>query len=81
MKQSKIFHNAHMADKENLFRYRRASKVNIYSLDGMEDYNYGYMAPAQAIWVFMTFTFMTRALSFKCRIWPIRYFRAIYAVA
>ncbi len=42
----KIFHNAHMTDKENLFRYRRASKVNIYSLDGMEDYNYGYMAPS-----------------------------------
>lgn len=42
----KIFHNAHMTDKENLFRYRRASKVNIYSLDEMEDYNYGYMAPS-----------------------------------
>lgn len=42
----KIFHNAHMTDKENLFRYRRSSKVNIYELDGMEDYNYGYMAPS-----------------------------------
>lgn len=42
----KIFHNAQMTDKENLFRYRRASKVNIYSLDGLEDYNYGYMAPS-----------------------------------
>lgn len=42
----KIFHNANLQDKENLFRYRRASKVNIYSLDGFEDYNYGYMAPS-----------------------------------
>lgn len=42
----KIFHDAHMRDKENLFKYRRASKVNIYSLDGTEDYNYGYMAPS-----------------------------------
>ncbi|HIQ98622.1 MAG TPA: Flp pilus assembly complex ATPase component TadA [Candidatus Scybalocola faecavium] len=42
----KIFHNAHMRDKENLFRYRRSSKVNIYSLEGTEDYNYGYMAPS-----------------------------------
>lgn len=39
-----IFRNMKMYDKENLFRYRRASKVNIYNLDGMDDYNYGYMA-------------------------------------
>ena len=30
-------------DKANLFRYRRASRVNIYNLDGYEDYFYGYM--------------------------------------
>ena len=30
-------------DKANLFKYRRASKVNIYNLDGYEDYFYGYM--------------------------------------
>lgn len=41
-----VFRNAHMYDKENLFKYRRASKVNIYALDDMEDYNYGYMAPS-----------------------------------
>lgn len=35
-----------MADKEKLFMYRRVSKANIYSLDGYEDYYYGYMVPS-----------------------------------
>lgn len=34
-----------MTDKAALFRYRRASKVNIYSIGGFEDYYYGYMVP------------------------------------
>ena len=34
-----------MYDKEQLFRYRRASRVNIYSLKSFEDYYYGYMVP------------------------------------
>ena len=32
-----------MYDKEKLFRYRRVSRVNIYSLDDFEDYFYGFM--------------------------------------
>ena len=40
-----IFHAHRMYDKEKLFRYRRASRVNLYSLDGFEDYYYGYMVP------------------------------------
>ncbi len=32
-----------MKDKKKLFEYRRVSKVNIYTLDGFEDYYYGYM--------------------------------------
>lgn len=32
-----------MPEKECLFRYRRSSKVNIYSLDHYIDYFYGYM--------------------------------------
>ncbi|MCI5903269.1 MAG: nucleoside kinase [Blautia sp.] len=39
-----IFHKYGMYDKEKLFRYRRSSKVNIYSIGGFEDYYYGYMA-------------------------------------
>ncbi|MBD5157088.1 MAG: nucleoside kinase [Butyrivibrio sp.] len=35
-----------MYDKEKLFTYRRSSLVNVYSLDGYEDYYYGYMAPS-----------------------------------
>ncbi|MCD7955574.1 MAG: nucleoside kinase [Lachnospiraceae bacterium] len=34
-----------MYDKEELFRYRRSSKVNIYNLETFEDYFYGYMLP------------------------------------
>ena len=35
-----------MYDKERLFRYRRVSKVNIYSMNEFEDYYYGYMVPS-----------------------------------
>ena len=38
-----IFHNHGMYDKEKLFRYRRVSRVNIYSLGDFEDYFYGFM--------------------------------------
>lgn len=38
------FHKYGMYDKERLFHYRRASKVNIYSIGSFEDYYYGYMA-------------------------------------
>ncbi len=38
-----LFHRHKMFDKERLFRYRRVSRVNIYSLEGFEDYYYGYM--------------------------------------
>ena len=34
-----------MSDKAQLFKYRRASKVNIYSIRGFQDYYYGYMVP------------------------------------
>lgn len=32
-----------MEDKARLFRYRRASNVNLYEMDGLYDYFYGYM--------------------------------------
>lgn len=38
-----LFSSLGMKDKEKLFRYRRASKVNIYNLDGYIDYFYGSM--------------------------------------
>lgn len=41
----KLFREEGMRDKERLFKYRRASKVNVYSLDGFYDYYYGYMCP------------------------------------
>lgn len=39
-----LFHRHCMYDKEKLFRYRRVSRVNIYSIDYFEDYFYGFMA-------------------------------------
>lgn len=42
----KRFKKQGMADKEKLFSFRRVSKVNIYSMDGYEDYFYGYMVPS-----------------------------------
>lgn len=41
----RTFGEYRMFDKEELFRYRRASRVNLYSLAGFEDYFYGYMVP------------------------------------
>ena len=38
-----LFHSHGMYDKEKLFRYRRVSRTNIYSMAGFEDYYYGYM--------------------------------------
>lgn len=38
-----LFHKHRMYDKERLFRYRRVSRVNIYSIGSFEDYYYGYM--------------------------------------
>lgn len=38
-----IFHKHGMYDKEKLFRFRRVSRVNIYSLEDFEDYFYGFM--------------------------------------
>lgn len=40
----KIFEAEDMQDKKKLFKYRRTSTVNIYSLDGIKNYFYGYMA-------------------------------------
>ena len=38
------FHKHRMYDKEKLFRYRRVSRVNLYSIGEYEDYFYGFMA-------------------------------------
>ena len=41
-----IFAGAGMKDKGKLFKYRRSSRVNIYSIGDYKDYFYGYMAPS-----------------------------------
>jgi uridine kinase len=40
-----LFQECGMTDKEKLFRYRRSSRVNIYSIGNYTDYYYGYMVP------------------------------------
>lgn len=44
-----LFEKHGMLDKKRLFEYRRVSKVNIYTLDGFEDYYYGYMPSSTGI--------------------------------
>ncbi len=41
----RIFDENGLSDKKKLFRYRRSSYVNLYSLEGFQDYYYGYMLP------------------------------------
>ena len=38
-----LFERHGMYDKASLFKYRMASRVNLYSIGGFEDYFYGYM--------------------------------------
>ena len=38
-----LFSSHKLYDKARLFRYRMVSRVNVYSIDGFEDYYYGYM--------------------------------------
>jgi uridine kinase len=45
-KAREIFHAQGMKDKVKLFKYRKASNVNMYELDGLMDYFYGYMVPS-----------------------------------
>ena len=40
---AKLFFDNRMYDKAKLFRYRISSRTNVYSLDGLYDYYYGYM--------------------------------------
>lgn len=42
----KLFTAAGMYDKVKLFKFRRASKVNVYSIGDYKDYYYGYMVPS-----------------------------------
>ncbi|MBQ8982465.1 MAG: nucleoside kinase [Lachnospiraceae bacterium] len=42
----KRFKEQGMYDKVRLFQYRRVSSCNVYSIDGYEDYHYGYMVPS-----------------------------------
>ena len=41
-----LFKEKGQHDKERLLHYRRSSRVNIYELDGVVDYFYGFMAPS-----------------------------------
>ncbi len=45
-KAREMFHEFKLYDKERLMAFRRSSRVNLYSLDGMMDYYYGYMVPS-----------------------------------
>lgn len=53
----KMFAECGMKDKERLIHYRRSSRVNLYRIEDMEDYFYGYMAPS---------TGMLKAFGLEC---------------
>lgn len=44
-----MFEKYRMFDKQKLFRYRRVSRTNLYSLDGFKDYFYGYMPASTGV--------------------------------
>ena len=41
-----VFEEQHMHEKVNLLKYRRVSNINLYNLNGLYDYFYGYMVPS-----------------------------------
>lgn len=41
-----LFKRCGMQDKEELFKFRRVSKVNVYELDGYMDYYFSYLVPS-----------------------------------
>ena len=43
---SRYFDSIGLKGKRELFKFRRESKTNIYSMDGYDNYFYGYMAPS-----------------------------------
>ncbi len=45
-KAVELFRKQGMIDKVELFRYRQSSSVNVYTIDGYNDYYYGYMYPS-----------------------------------
>ena len=48
--EAMAYFQAHgLDDKVKLFKYRRTSTVNIYTLDGVKDYFYGYMLPSTRV--------------------------------
>lgn len=42
----KYFEHMGLREKQRLFRFRRESKTNVYSIEGYDNYFYGYMAPS-----------------------------------
>lgn len=44
-KARQYFKEQYMTKKDNLFKYRMSSNINVYELDGFMDYFYGYMLP------------------------------------
>lgn len=43
---SQMFYETGLYEKARLLEYRRSSRVNIYCLDGMMDYHFGFMVPS-----------------------------------
>ena len=66
--RQQLFHDKGMKDKERLLHYRRSSRVNIYELDGHQDYYYGYMFHPRDTSECLIWSYMKTALFFCSQI-------------
>lgn len=65
-KAIKKFERYGMKDKVHLLKYRRSSSVNIYRIEGFEDYFYGYMAYSTGILKYFDLLNMMKVLYYSC---------------
>lgn len=65
-KAIKKFERYGMKDKVHLLKYRRSSAVNIYRIEGFEDYFYGYRRIQQDILKYFDLLNMMKVLYYSC---------------
>ena len=65
-KAIKKFERYGMKDKVHLLKYRRSSAVNIYRIEGFEDYFYGYMAYSTGILKYFDLIKYDEVLHYSC---------------
>ena len=67
MRQFGLLDSMECMIKKKLFRYRRVSKVNLYSINEFEDYYYGYMLYSTGYLKYFKYIGMMKGLYFRCQ--------------